>query len=213
MKLILDSSVDALFAVAKDNDIVFSKRVKSEGSLSENLFLNIDEIFKKLNITFSDISEIIYGAGPGSFTGLRIVYSAVAGFSLARSLPSFGVSSLKALIYNLKDKKDGCKCAVINSSAKDLYAYVISPDGSVLLGESCYKKDEFKEKIKDLSKIYLAGNIDTSYFSSMNNIITANVENFIVPEAMLFLYNNKEFIKGINYLKPSYAEIEVINGK
>ena len=65
--------------------------------------MGIQDALSSMNITFADLSSVIYCAGPGSFTGLRISYSAVQGFMLAQGIKSVGVSTLRAMIYNLKD--------------------------------------------------------------------------------------------------------------
>jgi tRNA threonylcarbamoyladenosine biosynthesis protein TsaB len=44
-----------------------------------------------------DISAIAFGAGPGSFTGLRIACALAQGLALGRGLPVIGISSLEAL--------------------------------------------------------------------------------------------------------------------
>ena len=43
------------------------------------------------------INAIAFGAGPGSFTGLRIACAIAQGLALARGLPVIGISSLEAL--------------------------------------------------------------------------------------------------------------------
>jgi tRNA threonylcarbamoyladenosine biosynthesis protein TsaB len=46
---------------------------------------------------FSQIDAVAFGAGPGSFTGLRIACAIAQGLALARGLPVIGISSLEAL--------------------------------------------------------------------------------------------------------------------
>jgi tRNA threonylcarbamoyladenosine biosynthesis protein TsaB len=46
---------------------------------------------------FADLEAVAFGAGPGSFTGLRIACALAQGLALARAVPVLGVSSLEAL--------------------------------------------------------------------------------------------------------------------
>jgi tRNA threonylcarbamoyladenosine biosynthesis protein TsaB len=45
----------------------------------------------------AELDAIAYGAGPGSFTGLRIACGLAQGLAIARGLPVYGVSSLAAM--------------------------------------------------------------------------------------------------------------------
>lgn len=58
-------------------------------------------LMDQLGMSLSDLDGLAVTVGPGSFTGLRIACSLVAGLSYARSLPVVGVASTRALAASL----------------------------------------------------------------------------------------------------------------
>jgi tRNA threonylcarbamoyladenosine biosynthesis protein TsaB len=57
----------------------------------------LEELFKKTNTTPEVLDAIAFGAGPGSFTGLRIACGLAQGLALPRGLPVVGIPTLEAL--------------------------------------------------------------------------------------------------------------------
>lgn len=86
---------------------------------SENLLPIIKEILKDTNISLSEIDLLVCDKGPGSFTGIRIGISTVKAFSDSLSTPSIGISSLKALAYNIK--KDDIIASIIDCKNNNCY--------------------------------------------------------------------------------------------
>jgi tRNA threonylcarbamoyladenosine biosynthesis protein TsaB len=57
----------------------------------------LHRLLETVRIKSSDLAAIAFGAGPGSFTGLRIACGLAQGLALARGVPVLGVSSLEAI--------------------------------------------------------------------------------------------------------------------
>ncbi|MFP5344139.1 MAG: 30S ribosomal protein S2, partial [Gammaproteobacteria bacterium] len=64
---------------------------------SEILLAMIDRLLAEADCGMEDLDGIAFGAGPGSFTGLRIACGIAQGLALAGGLPVLGVSTLEAM--------------------------------------------------------------------------------------------------------------------
>jgi tRNA threonylcarbamoyladenosine biosynthesis protein TsaB len=57
----------------------------------------LQDLFRKTQTTPETLDAIAFGAGPGSFTGLRIACGLAQGLALPRNLPVAGIPTLEAL--------------------------------------------------------------------------------------------------------------------
>lgn len=57
----------------------------------------LERLLGDAGLTPAALDAVAYGAGPGSFTGLRIACGLAQGLALGRGLPVYGVSSLAAI--------------------------------------------------------------------------------------------------------------------
>ena len=193
--LVIDtSSMTGLCALAQRSsaaagwNVLTEQYVDAELSHSEILFMSIQEVLDKNKIKFSDLNMVVYCAGPGSFTGLRISYSAVKAFSLAKGIKAIGVSSLRALMYNLKDAKEKYRVVTIKGSGNDTFAFIEDAEHKVILAEGSYDKAHVQEVITGLGKE------------------VACIERGKVTALGMLSLLEDHAIDGINYLKASYAE-------
>jgi tRNA threonylcarbamoyladenosine biosynthesis protein TsaB len=68
---------------------------------SSNLLRLCDEVLRATGTAVKDLAAIACGAGPGSFTGLRVGLAVAKGLALADRIPLVLVSSLNALAVDL----------------------------------------------------------------------------------------------------------------
>lgn len=64
---------------------------------SERVLPMLEKLFDMKHITASHLDAVAFGAGPGSFTGLRIACGVAQGIAQARGIPALGVSTLEAI--------------------------------------------------------------------------------------------------------------------
>jgi tRNA threonylcarbamoyladenosine biosynthesis protein TsaB len=67
------------------------------GRAAQRVLVLVDELLARAGCAPEELSQIVVGCGPGSFTGLRIGIATARGLALGLGLPSVGVSTLAAL--------------------------------------------------------------------------------------------------------------------
>jgi tRNA threonylcarbamoyladenosine biosynthesis protein TsaB len=76
-------------------------RAKTAARHSANLLGLVDEVLREAHLTVASLGAIACGAGPGSFTGLRVGLAVAKGLALPSARPLILVSSLDALARDL----------------------------------------------------------------------------------------------------------------
>ncbi|MBS4167959.1 tRNA (adenosine(37)-N6)-threonylcarbamoyltransferase complex dimerization subunit type 1 TsaB [Parachlamydia sp. AcF125] len=116
--LLIETSTErGLIAIFADRRVVFQKAFPFGNSSSSHLLPAIQEGLTTLKLNPVDFSHIICGAGPGSYTGLRMgaISAKVLAYSL--HLPLIGISSLKGWV----PPKDGHFSALIDARIGGVY--------------------------------------------------------------------------------------------
>jgi tRNA threonylcarbamoyladenosine biosynthesis protein TsaB len=95
--LAIDASTEACSVALKFSGKVISRYEICPQSHSLLLLPMIDEVLKEANCQLTDLDGLIFGRGPGSFTGVRIGVSVAQGLAFSANLPLVGVSTLQAM--------------------------------------------------------------------------------------------------------------------
>jgi tRNA threonylcarbamoyladenosine biosynthesis protein TsaB len=83
-------------AVWADGEIAALER-RAGNRHSELALPMLQTLIENQGLDFCQLDALAFGAGPGSFTGLRIACALAQGLALARELPVIGISTLEAL--------------------------------------------------------------------------------------------------------------------
>ena len=95
--LVLDTSTEYCSAALWLDGQVHARRVLAEQRHSSLLLPMVDELLRDAAMTLRQLDGIAYGAGPGSFTGLRIACAVTQGLALGAELPVVGISTLESI--------------------------------------------------------------------------------------------------------------------
>ncbi len=92
---------------------------------SEKLTLNIQELIKRNQIDFKQLSAVSFSSGPGSYTGLRIGSSTAKGICYALDIPLISIPTL--LLYDICARKKGVignVCSMIDARRMEVYSCI-----------------------------------------------------------------------------------------
>lgn len=119
----------------------------SEPSLKQHalsLLPMIDKLLHEAKVDLTVIDGIVFGCGPGSFTGLRIACSVAKALAYAADLPLYPVSSLLSIASAVEIDKTTGILAMLDARMGEVYwAYYEDRDYKILT-------EEFVTKAKDL---------------------------------------------------------------
>jgi len=95
--LSIDTSTDFCSVAASRGEALFARHERAGQRQAEMILGMVDQVLVEARLEFAQIQGIAYGAGPGSFTGLRIAAGVTQGLALARGIGVVGIGTLLAL--------------------------------------------------------------------------------------------------------------------
>ena len=124
------STVDWSVAIMDDGRVVASENHSESNTMASQLAVTIKNTLDLAQVGFQDLDGIAIGAGPGSYTGLRIVASTAKGLCLGADLPLLAVPSLKALAMETMKNDDLDFClAMIDARRNDVFCALYDKTG------------------------------------------------------------------------------------
>ncbi len=148
--LAIDTTSRFLSLAVYDYGRVAEYNLDTGSKLSSLLVPSIKRVLDVLKLDIGDIDYFAVGVGPGSFTGIRLGFSTVKGFSLALRKPVIGIPTLDALAMNatVSDKEI---ITAIDAKRGLVYSCVYTNKEGRLIKNTPYlllKVEELLKKIK-----------------------------------------------------------------
>jgi tRNA threonylcarbamoyladenosine biosynthesis protein TsaB len=120
--LALDSSTrSAYVAVEVDGRVAAEEAVTAQANASSALLPAVDRALRAAGLAPADVSAVVVGGGPGSFTGLRIAAATAKGIVHALGVPLFAYSGLLGFAAAHRDAGRPV-CALCDARNQEVYA-------------------------------------------------------------------------------------------
>ena len=172
-----------------NNRLINKVSIQIKNELSEIIIPTIKNFLKNNSITFKNISFLVIGCGPGSFTGIRAVISAAKGIYLSnKHIKILGINSLAGLAMS-----------ALNETKKKKFEYIIASIDTK-------RDDQFLQLFKlnntnkKLLPFFAVNNIQATKIENLNDYIQKNrlmLEDFLFVGYVPTLLTNS--LLNINY--------------
>jgi len=153
--LALDASTEACSVALQVNGKTFSRYELCPQSHSLHLLPMIDAVLKEAGIKLAELDGLVFGQGPGSFTGVRIGVGVAQGLAFSANLPVVGVSSLQAMAQ-LAYIKYGQKqvIAAIDARMSEVYnGYFVLDEDNIMQAQQAEAVTPPEQLKKHLSSV------------------------------------------------------------
>lgn len=206
-------------AVLRDNKVLAEWYVQSGRTHSTGIMLQLTGLLERSGIDKKALQAIAVNIGPGSFTGLRIGLSLAKALAIALNIPLVGVPSDKVLACAGELSRD--YIAVLIDAQRDNFYYTLykcAEDGQTLVSATKIAHlSAIKSELSQLAcPVLLAGDYNERLFADAKNIrilpehlrLPRATNLGLLGAAMLAAgHSDSAYTLGINYIKPSEAEI------
>jgi tRNA threonylcarbamoyladenosine biosynthesis protein TsaB len=129
-------SVALLYQPKGQGDQVIARHELAQRSHTQRLLPMIAEVMQQADLQQSELDAIVYGRGPGSFTGIRIAAGVAQGLSFALDIPLIPISTLATMAFQAQQEYPDCHyLCTLDARMKEVYAgtYRVAKQGQDLL--------------------------------------------------------------------------------
>lgn len=112
--------------LADDEEVFYFKEENDKNySHAEKLHVLINEAYETANIQPTDVTAVVVGKGPGSYTGLRIGVSTAKGLCFASDIKLIAIESLEILARST-EVTDGIILPLLDARRMEVYSAVFN---------------------------------------------------------------------------------------
>lgn len=188
MKLLaFDASTDACtVAVMVDQQVLVDHRLAAQQH-GELLLPMIDGLMSEAGVTASGLDALVYGRGPGSFTGVRIGVATAQGIALGADIGVCGVSTLQAIAQGCYREHAATSVAVsIDARMNEVYFCEYECDQNGLMQPLADEQIALPDAVCWQAAIQWAGSGAERYEQVLQahfSVDSANIRRACLPQA------------------------------
>jgi tRNA threonylcarbamoyladenosine biosynthesis protein TsaB len=183
--LALDSSTHWLSVALFDGHTASFLREHAGNASSERILPLVAKVLGDGGTSLAALDGIAYGAGPGSFTGVRMACGIVQGLALGADLPVFGVPTLGAIAHTAWRMQGAARVlACLDARMHEVYvaSYIRHDDGWTRVGDLRVQKPG-DVATADAGSWFGAGDGFAAYPDLAARVGVADCDASIVPDA------------------------------
>lgn len=201
-------------AISKDAELLALKELNNGYTHAENLHVFIEQLLIETSLSSKDLNAISISSGPGSYTGLRIGFSAAKGLAYALQIPLITIDTLKALSNTViqKTKTDALFCPMMDARRMEVYCAVYDTSFNEVLPIQALVLDETSIQSFHLNKdIYFFGDGMPKAKNLLQSLPNAHFIDDVTASASSMIslafikYQAKDFAD-VAYSEPNYLK-------
>ena len=152
--LALDTSTEACSVALCYNDQLLTLDEVCPQQHSKRILPMVQQLLAQAGTSLTQLDGIVFGRGPGSFTGVRIGVGVTQGLAFGADLPVYGVSTLAAMAQAAKRIHNATQViAAIDARMAEVYIAQFALENELMQAQS----EEIAIKPDALSAFNLAG--------------------------------------------------------
>lgn len=124
----IETSGDACSVALWNDGAIAALEQRAPNRHSELVLPMLQHLFDRTSTGAARLEAVAFGAGPGSFTGLRVACGVAQGLAFARSLPVLGISSFEAMAQESGAER---VVACLDARMREVYYAALERQGGV----------------------------------------------------------------------------------
>lgn len=123
------SAGQATAAVMRDGNLLAETCHQARHGHATWMLTLVQDCLSQGSVSMEEVTAVVAGRGPGSFTGIRVALAAAKGLAIARQVPGYGLNSLSAMALLVADGRR--PVAVLADTRRgSVFTAIHDPDGT-----------------------------------------------------------------------------------